>query len=136
MLSYKFPGSSLLSVPCQADNLHQILSLPPLFETMSSRQKSTQINKRAGSVPARSVPATSQEDELDNLPIQNTGVTSEWDYKLAITIITAIAFVTRFWGIGHPNEVVFDEVHFGKVEILAILVFSGLPRICNPQARC
>ena len=40
---------------------------------------------------------------------------SEWDYKLALTIITTLAFITRFWGIGHPNEVVFDEVHFGKV---------------------
>ena len=40
---------------------------------------------------------------------------SEWDYKLALAIITALAFVTRFFGISHPNEVVFDEVHFGKV---------------------
>lgn len=39
----------------------------------------------------------------------------EWDYKLAITIITLLAFVTRFWGITYPSEVVFDEVHFGKV---------------------
>ncbi|KAF3001541.1 hypothetical protein E8E13_009534 [Curvularia kusanoi] len=39
---------------------------------------------------------------------------SEWDYKIAITIITALAFVTRFWGITHPDQVVFDEVHFGK----------------------
>lgn len=42
-------------------------------------------------------------------------VTSEWDYKLALLVITALAFVTRFYGISHPNEVVFDEVHFGKV---------------------
>ena len=42
-------------------------------------------------------------------------VTSEWNYKLALGVITLLAFITRFWGIGHPNEVVFDEVHFGKV---------------------
>lgn len=42
-------------------------------------------------------------------------VKSDWDYKLALTVITALAFVTRFWGIGHPDQVVFDEVHFGKV---------------------
>lgn len=41
-------------------------------------------------------------------------MTSEWDYKLALSIITVLAFVTRFWGITHPNQVVFDEVHFGK----------------------
>lgn len=46
--------------------------------------------------------------------LQNAA-TSEWDYKVALVIITTLAFVTRFWGIGHPNEVVFDEVHFGKV---------------------
>ncbi|PSN60833.1 PMT-domain-containing protein [Corynespora cassiicola Philippines] len=38
----------------------------------------------------------------------------EWDYKFAIVIITVLAFVTRFWGITHPSQVVFDEVHFGK----------------------
>lgn len=40
---------------------------------------------------------------------------NEWDYKVAISIITFLAFATRFTGISHPNEVVFDEVHFGKV---------------------
>ena len=42
-------------------------------------------------------------------------VTSEWNYKLALAIITILSFITRFYGISHPNEVVFDEVHFGKV---------------------
>ena len=40
---------------------------------------------------------------------------SQWDYKLALAVITIFAFATRFYGISHPNEVVFDEVHFGKV---------------------
>lgn len=40
---------------------------------------------------------------------------SEWDFKLALFLVTIAAFVTRFWGIKHPNQVVFDEVHFGKV---------------------
>ncbi|OQE31628.1 hypothetical protein PENSTE_c001G05371 [Penicillium steckii] len=39
---------------------------------------------------------------------------SEWDYWLAITVLTVLAFATRFWRIDYPNEVVFDEVHFGK----------------------
>lgn len=43
---------------------------------------------------------------------------SEWDYWLAITILTVLAFATRFWRIDYPNEVVFDEVHFGKVRFL------------------
>ena len=41
-------------------------------------------------------------------------VQREWDYKLALAVITVLAFITRFWGISHPNQVVFDEVHFGK----------------------
>ena len=54
--------------------------------------------------------------ELDALVKANRKQGSlQWDYKLAITIITLLAFATRFWGISHPNEVVFDEVHFGKV---------------------
>jgi len=39
---------------------------------------------------------------------------TEWDFRIALSIITFLAFLTRFWGISHPNEVVFDEVHFGK----------------------
>lgn len=40
---------------------------------------------------------------------------SEWDYWLAMIVLTVLAFATRFWRIDYPNEVVFDEVHFGKV---------------------
>ena len=42
---------------------------------------------------------------------------SEWQFRLAFAVITALAFITRFWGIGHPDQVVFDEVHFGKVRV-------------------
>lgn len=44
----------------------------------------------------------------------------DWDYKLALAAITVLAFVTRFWGISHPNQVVFDEVHFGKVRAVVM----------------
>jgi dolichyl-phosphate-mannose-protein mannosyltransferase len=40
---------------------------------------------------------------------------SEWDYWLAMIVLTVLAFATRFYRIDYPNEVVFDEVHFGKV---------------------
>lgn len=49
---------------------------------------------------------------------------SEWDYKLAIVILTILAFVTRFYGITHPNQVVFDEVHFGKVRFDAHYILN------------
>lgn len=58
-----------------------------------------------------------QAEEYLNDVIGSTkkAVTSEWDYKLGLVVITILSFITRFWGISHPNEVVFDEVHFGKV---------------------
>lgn len=58
-----------------------------------------------------------QVDELLNSAIETNKevATTQWEYKLALVIITVLSFITRFWGISHPNEVVFDEVHFGKV---------------------
>ena len=56
----------------------------------------------------------------------NKSVSNEWDYKLALGIITLLAFVTRFFGISHPNEVVFDEVHFGKVRARSSIDQKGL----------
>ncbi|OAX83533.1 hypothetical protein ACJ72_02108 [Emergomyces africanus] len=39
---------------------------------------------------------------------------SQWDYRVALVVMTLLALVTRFANIGYPDEVVFDEVHFGK----------------------
>lgn len=78
------------------------------------------VRQRRAEIPKKGSPAVpvSGDVELDGL-LKDTkeAVTSEWDYKIALVIITALAFLTRFWGIGHPNEVVFDEVHFGKVHL-------------------
>lgn len=49
-------------------------------------------------------------------PAQSSkGAGSETAHYIVFSVITALAFITRFWGISHPNQVVFDEVHFGKV---------------------
>lgn len=80
----------------------------------SMKQRRTEQPKKLSPVET-----TARENgELDViLKETKQAITSEWDYKLALVVITALAFLTRFWGIGHPNEVVFDEVHFGKVRI-------------------
>ena len=53
---------------------------------------------------------------LESLQTQTKqALKSEWDYKLALGVITIVALITRFWHITYPDEVVFDEVHFGKV---------------------
>lgn len=53
---------------------------------------------------------------------------SEWDYWLAMTILTVLAFATRFYRIDYPDEVVFDEVHFGKVRFR-----QALRHCCDPR---
>lgn len=54
-------------------------------------------------------------DAIAKASLENKSSGVEWDYRIAVTVLTVLAFITRFWGISHPNEVVFDEVHFGKV---------------------
>lgn len=75
--------------------------------------------RKGGSVPPQGKDASvvaAPHPELDALVRNIQAKTGpEWDYRIALVIITILAFVTRFWGISHPNEVVFDEVHFGKV---------------------
>ena len=69
-------------------------------------------------VPKKAAAAVQEATDIDIPELKEqiqSSITSEWDYKLALAVITLGAFITRFWGIGHPNEVVFDEVHFGKV---------------------
>lgn len=47
---------------------------------------------------------------------------SERHHKIALAVITASAFLTRFCGLSHPSEVVFDEAHTIRVNTsLAIL---------------
>ena len=92
----------------------------------SVKQKGGQNAKKQSSVP----PQSKGEEILDNV---KDAVTSEWDYKIALAVITILAVITRFWGIGHPNEVVFDEVHFGKVSrarvqlLVPIWILAAIP---------
>lgn len=76
----------------------------------SLRQRNPGNKKKSGS-PG---PEDAQYDILIDSNKKSTGAGSELDYKIALAVITVLAFISRFWGISHPNEVVFDEVHFGK----------------------
>ncbi|BEJ14723.1 hypothetical protein CspHIS471_0404900 [Cutaneotrichosporon sp. HIS471] len=47
-------------------------------------------------------------------PISESSLRSEHITSYATCMaLTALAFIVRFWRIAHPDEVVFDEVHFG-----------------------
>ncbi|KDE07082.1 hypothetical protein MVLG_02655 [Microbotryum lychnidis-dioicae p1A1 Lamole] len=43
--------------------------------------------------------------------LANTNASVEW---VVLGLIAIVSAVLRFWRIGHPHSVVFDEVHFGK----------------------
>lgn len=76
--------------------------------------------KRASSRKRATTPqanGSSKDEILDQLSSQKKAASGDWDYKAALAVITVLAFVTRFWGITHPDQVVFDEVHFGKVRL-------------------
>ncbi len=82
----------------------------------SVRQRGAQISKKRSLTPNPDTITNGDHDFLDMAQQKiKTAVISEWNYKVALAIITVLAFVTRFYGIKHPNQVVFDEVHFGKV---------------------
>lgn len=77
------------------------------------RQRNVAGSKKNGAA------STADDVELDKLLKANAPTNnSDLQYKIALAVITTLAFVTRFWGISHPSEVVFDEVHFGKVCII------------------
>jgi len=99
---------------------------------MSSQVGSAKKRKDAN-IPAKakdaSATATAAPRDADLDALVKANLTSkksavEWDYRIAISAITVLAFITRFWGISHPNEVVFDEVHFGKVTLLEPSTFA------------
>lgn len=83
------------------------------------RQRNVPGGKSASPAP----PAPSEDAVLDSKTKAKAG-SSEPVYWATFAIITVLAFVTRFWGISHPNEVVFDEVHFGKVRRATALPYG------------
>lgn len=86
--------------------------------SVSTPQGSVRHRNVPGSKKKDTVAATTTDAEFDNAlkPLTKANVAgSDRDYKVTFIFVTALAFLTRFWGISHPNEVVFDEVHFGKV---------------------
>jgi dolichyl-phosphate-mannose-protein mannosyltransferase len=90
----------------------------PAGSVRKRKDAHTPVKAKDASATGIAAPREPDLDALVKANVQKTGV--EWDYRIALSIITLLAFITRFWGISHPNEVVFDEVHFGKVQTLEI----------------
>ncbi|WEW58465.1 Dolichyl-phosphate-mannose--protein mannosyltransferase 4 [Emydomyces testavorans] len=82
------------------------MSSPPPSLRQRGGKKSANTTTPERLSPSPTSPTSNQQ--------HTEGPKSEWDYKLALTVITILAFVTRFYKINYPDQVVFDEVHFGK----------------------
>jgi len=92
------------------------------MSTASPAIKQQKQNKKKNAVPeAQANGSATGHDSTDILNILQAqtkmAAKSQWDYKLALAVVTVLALVTRFYHISYPDEVVFDEVHFGKVHI-------------------
>lgn len=84
---------------------------------MADQSSVRQRKKGRGTTPG---PAASDDEVFTKAISSNSsskGAKKKVDFGHAATfsIVTALAFLTRFYKLSHPNEVVFDEVHFGKV---------------------
>lgn len=92
---------------------------------MASNQSLRQRPGKGNSAAANSVTDGNSKDSneivLQKINEAKQSIQSEWEYKVALLVVTLLAFLTRFYGISHPNQVVFDEVHFGKVSTILYL---------------
>lgn len=84
---------------------------------MSTPPPGSVRHRRKKHVNAHADGSTDTDTDISLSQTQEPQPKAEWDYRIACAIITIAAFVTRFWHIGHPDQVVFDEVHFGKVQL-------------------
>lgn len=86
------------------------------------------LRQRTGKAQAKANGKLDEAEAYLNEAVKSTtaAVKSEWDYKVALGVISVLAFLTRFSGISHPNQVVFDEVHFGKVSDSMLLYLLSL----------
>ena len=47
---------------------------------------------------------------------------------LAPLLVTVLAGILRFWNLGHPHSLVFDETYYERVGGVSVFNFYGEPR--------
>lgn len=88
---------------------------PPGVRQRTSKKKSAPSSV---GIASGSEDETIAKAKARDVPVLNGKPPSQLGHKLALIVVTVAAFITRFWKISHPDQVVFDEVHFGKVGLL------------------
>ncbi|KAJ2197273.1 Dolichyl-phosphate-mannose--protein mannosyltransferase 4 [Coemansia sp. RSA 520] len=83
---------------------------------LTRRQVKDADKQAAPDASASNAPGDSSEDGKQSK--HSKGAASNWFVKnsssYAFTLVAVLSFVTRYWKIWDPAQVVFDEVHFGK----------------------
>ncbi|KAK9461851.1 Dolichyl-phosphate-mannose-protein mannosyltransferase-domain-containing protein [Lipomyces oligophaga] len=84
-------------------------------------KNSALLNQSAGVVPIPKSESTVTEIDGDipfklvvEPPSAKANYKENLKFKVALIVVTVLAFYTRFYLLNHPDQVVFDEVHFGK----------------------
>ena len=72
---------------------------------------STRVKQRSACCEGKDTDKTSEKTKLSyRSPAERYSI----QFRIALLVITCLAFATRFWRLSHPDEVVFDETHFGR----------------------
>ncbi|KAF8584026.1 glycosyltransferase family 39 protein [Ramaria rubella] len=95
---------------------------------MQARNRKRGLGAPSSSRDGRSSAASSDTEEHIPTPYQKSERdivahhSESWRTSvIVVSVLTAIAFLLRFYKINHPPSVVFDEVHFGKFASYYIL---------------
>lgn len=96
---------------------------PPGVRQRASKKKSA--SSPAG-IASGSEDETIAKTKARDVPVLSSKPPSQLGHKLGLVVVTVAAFITRFWKINHPDQVVFDEVHFGKVGLPFLFWVLGL----------
>ncbi|ODQ64120.1 PMT-domain-containing protein [Nadsonia fulvescens var. elongata DSM 6958] len=83
---------------------------------MGSTSTPVNLKQRKKVSPSRASTTESKKGagEADEEKIHSEIINDKKNFKIALIVITVLAFVSRFYRITYPSQVVFDEVHFGK----------------------
>lgn len=84
------------------------------------RQRASKKKGAAQAVPNPGSGSNSEDELLSKkqkapAPAPGAFGHAQGPFRIWLFLLTIAAIFTRFYKISHPKEVVFDEVHFGKV---------------------
>jgi len=89
-------------------------SPPGVRQRASKKKGAAQAVLNPGSGPNSEDELLSKKQKV-SAPAPGAFGHAQGPFRIWLFLLTIAAIFTRFYKISHPKEVVFDEVHFGKV---------------------